>query len=169
MTLAAVAIAGAGGERAGSFGYIWFWLNPITWMVAYFELEGVIRSLAALVIGEAYGMLPLCAVDYLIRRRKRRRPKPEPPLVADDITPGDALCNIQIHSCRLRPDWKYPFAIRYGGGYFQVVATMDLGAGPHPYICSLRRLPPGAIARGLKDYHPEDVLTALPPLDPIEK
>jgi hypothetical protein len=169
VTLAAEAITGSGNERVGLFGYVWFWMNPITWMAAYFGFEGVTRSLAALVTGEAYGILPLCAVDYLIRRRERRHTKPELPVVADEITPGDDTCDIRIASCRLRPDWKYPFAIRYGGGYFQIVASIDLGAGPRPYVYSLRRLPHGEIARGLEEYHPEDVLTAVPPLEPVEK
>jgi hypothetical protein len=32
--------------------------------------------------------------------------------------------------------------------------------GPRPYVYSLRRLPPGEIAGGLKDYTPEDVQQA---------
>ncbi len=38
----------SGGERMGLFAYVWFWLNPITWLVAYFGVEGVLRSVAAL-------------------------------------------------------------------------------------------------------------------------
>jgi hypothetical protein len=161
--------ASAGSERIGLFGYVWFWMNPITWVVAYFILEGVTRSLAALVTGEAYGTMPLCVMDYLFRRMKRGRAKPELPLVPDEITPGDAACDMKVASCRARLDWTYPFTIRYSGAYFQVVARIDLGAGPRPYVYSLRRLPHGEIAQGLKEYHPDDILTAIQPLEPVEK
>lgn len=63
---------------------------------------------------------------------------------------------------RAKPDWQYPHTIRYSGGYFQVVSYQNFGAGPRPHVYSLRRLPQGEIAGGLKEYHPEDVLA--PPL-----
>lgn len=164
----ALSRSAGGNERIGLFAYVWFWTNPITWIVAYFCIEGVTRLLAALVTGEAYGMVPLCAIDYAIRRVERSRIKPELPLVPDEVTPGDGACDMKIAACRARPEWKYPFTIHYGGAYFQVVASMNLGAGPRPYIYSLRRLPQGEIARGLREYHPDDVLTAIQPLEPIE-
>ncbi len=156
-------------ERIGLFGYVWFWLNPITWVIAYFGLEGVMRSAAALVAGEAYGTLPLCVADYLWRRVKRGRARPELPLIADEISPGDGTCDMKIASCRNKLDWKYPFTIRFAGAHFQVIACINLGAGPRAYVYSLRRLPPGEIARGLKEYRTEDILTARQPLEPVEK
>jgi hypothetical protein len=163
VTLAADAISrsplpGAGSPRIGLFGHVWFWLNPITWAVAYFGLEGVTRALAALITGEVYGTLPLAIAEYLTRIPKLRRADTERPLIADEILPGGATCDMKIASCRSKTDWKYPFTILYGGAYFQVVASLALAAGPRPYVYSLRRLPHGEVARGLKDYHPEDVL-----------
>lgn len=162
---------GSGGadERVGLFAYVWFWLNPITWMVAYFGLEGVLRSVAALSAGESYGTLPLFLAEQLYQRAARPSKKPELALVSDEITTGDAICDMKIASCRAKADWKYPFTIRYGGAYFQVVANVHLGAGPRPYVYSLRRLPAGEIARGLREYHPEDVLVAVQRLERIEK
>lgn len=175
VTLAGRAIShsspGASGasERIGLFAYIWFWLNPITWVVAYFGFEGVTRSLAALSTGECYGTLPLFLLERLMRRVAHRRPTPLLPLVSDEITTGDATCDMKIASCRAKTEWKYPFTIRYGGGYFQVIADLDLGAGPRPYIYSLRRLPPGEIARGLKEYNPADVLILPQRVEKIER
>lgn len=145
-------------NRVGMFGYIWFSLNPITWIVLYFGLEGVARSLAALTSGEVYGTLPLCTADYLVRRVKKHAAKLELPVVADEIIPGDATCDMKIASCRNKPDWEYPFTIRYAGAYFQVIANMHLAAGSRPHVYSLRRLPAGEVARGLKEYDPEDIL-----------
>lgn len=164
-----VAVPDHSANRIGMFAYIWFWLNPITWAVAYFAFEGGVRFLAALVTGETYGILPLWAVERVWHFFKQRNARPPLPLVADEITPGDATCDIKIASCRPRSQWKYPFAIRYAGAYFQVVASSDLGVGPRPHVYSLRRLPPGEIAGGLKDYDPADILTSIAPLEPIER
>ncbi len=152
----------AAAPRIGMFAYIWFWLNPITWLVAYFVLEGVVRYLAALATGEVYGMLAFYVVDSAWRHLRQPARRPEPPLVADELTRGDAACDLKIASCRSKPDWKYPFAIRYAGSYFQVIAGVDLGVGPRPHVYSLRRLPPGEVARGLKEYQPDDILNRVP-------
>jgi hypothetical protein len=174
VTLARGAIShspegGGATERMGLFAYIWFWLNPVTWLVAYFGLEGVARLLAALSTGESYGTLPLFLIERLCRVATRRPQKPAPPLVCDEITTGDSACDMKIASCRAKTGWKHPFTIRYAGAYFQVVAGIDLGAGPRPHVYSLRRLPPGEIARGLEEYHPEDVLSAPQHLEKVER
>lgn len=54
-----VAIPDQSANRIGMFAYAWFWLNPLTWVVAYFAFEGAVRFLAAAVTGETYGILPL--------------------------------------------------------------------------------------------------------------
>lgn len=167
VTLAADAISrsslpGRDNPRIGVFGLLWFWSNPVTWLVAYFIVEGATRYLAALTTGEVFGTFPLCAVEYAARRIKQSRAQPELPLVADEILPGGGTYDMKIASCRAKPEWQYPFTIRYEGGYFQVVASVDLGAGPRPHVYSLRTLPFGEVAGGLKEYHPEDVLALAP-------
>jgi len=107
------------------------------------------------------GILPLCAVDFAHHLATRGRSKQELPLVRDEILPGDRSCDLKIASCRKRSDWKFPFTIRYESAFFQVVAEHFANAGPRPYIYSLRRLPPGEVARGLRDYHPDDVLVPV--------
>lgn len=158
-------------NRIGMFAIVWFWLNPVTWLVGYFVFEGTARFLAGLVTGQAYGIAPLWAVERIWRltERSRRNAHTELPLVADEITPGDPTCDMKVASCRSKIDWKYPFTIRYAGAYFQVIASVDLGAGPRPHVYSLRRLPPGEIAGGLRDYDPSDVLTPIARLEPVEK
>lgn len=161
VTMAAQAVAtsnapGADNSRLGMYAYILFLLNPITWIVAYFGVEGAVRAVCAISTDQVYGVLPLVLIER--GARALRPPKPELPLVADEILPGGAGCDIKIASCRSQAEWTYPFTIRYGGTFFQVVASARLGAGVRPYIYSLRRLPPGEVARGLKDYDPGDIL-----------
>ncbi|HWG57484.1 MAG TPA: hypothetical protein VN661_00395 [Candidatus Acidoferrales bacterium] len=152
---------GAYGPWAGLMGTLGFWFNPVTWLCISFTLEGILRGLGGLFAGEARGMAVISAGRWLYLRIKPE-PAAQLPLVTDEITPGDADCDIKISSCRLKGEWRYPYTIRYAGGYFQVMAHKNLGAGPRPHVYSLRRLPQGEIAGGLKEYDPGDVLT--PPL-----
>lgn len=145
-------------EVIGSAGFIVFVANPLTWLIVYFFCEGILRMTAAVVTGESCGILPLCAVDFTHYLATRGRSRAALPLVRDEILPGGPGCDIRIASCRKRPDWKYPFTIRYEGAYFQVVAEQSANVGPRPHVYSFRRLPPGEVARGLRDYHPDDVL-----------
>lgn len=143
---------------AGFFVVAW---HPITWVILYFFVEGILRMAAAVITGETYGVLPLWAADFIYRRALRRHPGPELPLVSDEVLPGDATCDLKVASCRKRPGWEYPFTIRYQQAFFQVTAAQIGKSGPRPYMYFLRRLPPGEIARGLRDYHPDDVLRPI--------
>ncbi len=147
------------------------WVSPsrvITSLAAYFAAEGIVRFYAAISTHEAVGSFPLIAAADIYRIVKSSRARPKLPLVRDEISSGNETCDLKIASCRPKTDWKYPFTVRYAGAYFQVVEYVDVGAGSRPYIYSLRRLPPGEIAGGLKDYDPEDILAAIQPLERIE-
>ena len=148
-------------EIAGEAGLVGFVINPLTWVALYFGIEGVFRAIAALSTGEIVGSLPFCGAELLWRYSRRKPAAPELPLVQDEITPGGSACDIQIASCRARDGWKYPFTLRYGGTYFQVIGEKYLGAGPRPYVYLLRRLPAGEKAGGLQNYDPSDVLAPV--------
>lgn len=158
---------GAYGDWAGLMGTVRFWVNPIAWFWLLLAAEGILRALGGLFAGEARGMAVIALGRYLYLRAKPM-PAPELPLVSDEVTPGGSDCDIKIASCRRKTDWRYPYTVRYAGAYFQVIAYRDIGAGPRPHIYSLRRLPQGEIAGGLREYHPEDVLVPSEKLQPIE-
>jgi hypothetical protein len=141
-------------------GVIAFVFHPVTCVIFYFMAEGVLRAIAAYSSDVVYGTLPLAVVEFAIRKWKPVEKRPVLPLVADEITPGGAQCDMKVASCREKPDWKYPFTIHYFGGYFQVIGAVDLGVGSRPFVYSLRRLPPGEIAKGLKNSDPEEILVA---------
>ncbi|MGA2509470.1 MAG: hypothetical protein ABSG27_04510 [Candidatus Acidiferrales bacterium] len=148
-------------ETVTQAGFITFASHPLTWFILYFAVEGVVRATAALVTGEVCGTLPLYAIDGAIYMAGRLRKPSELDLVPDEVAAGKSEGELKISSCRKRPDWKYPFTIRYGGAFFQVIGENYIGRGPRPYVYSLRRLPMGEIARGLKEYDPRDVLTPV--------
>jgi hypothetical protein len=152
-------------------GAYFAWTAPsrtITSVAAYFAAEGTVRFYAAISTGEALGTFPLIALADLGRIAKRSAARPKLPLVRDEVLRGDASCDLKIASCHEKSDWKYPFTIKYEGTYFQVTGQSDLRVGPRPYIYLLRRLPPGEVARGLKDYSPDDILTRLQPVARVE-
>lgn len=154
-------------EFVGGAGFMIFAGNPITWIILYFGAEGILRLAAAVITGEAFGTLPLCAIDAGIRLATRRRKTSDLPLVSDEILPGDASSDLRIASCQKRTEWKYPFTIRYERAFFQVVGVDSCEKGPRPYVYLFRRLPPGEVARGLRDYHPDDVLVTSTPIQSV--
>ena len=154
-------------EVAGEAEFVTFALNPLSWLILYFMAEGLLRTMGAFATGEIVGTLPLYGCEYVWRKAKRKRAAPELPLVPDEIVPGGGACEIQIASCRRREEWKYPYTLRYAGAYFQVIDEKYLAAGPRPYIYSLRRLPIGEVARGLRDYDPGDVLEPVHRIQPL--
>lgn len=148
-------------ESVSHAGFFAFIMHPLTWLILYFGVEGTLRTFAALSTGEVYGTVPLWGLEWIYRLAMRRRPRAELPLVRDEVTGGGSAYDMRIYSCRRRSEWRYPFTIRYGGAYFQVIDEKFIDAGPRPYAYSLRRLPPGEVARGLAEYDPEDVLVPV--------
>ena len=149
--------SGGGSSFIGVFALIWFWINPITWCVAYFGAEGAVRSVSALANGDVYGMLPLYLLDRLLHRGQAAI-EPEEDVIADEVLPGNRTCDMRIASCRAKADWEYPFTIKYEGTYFQVMSCQRLHGGLRPFVYSLRRLPAGERTSGLREYHLEDIL-----------
>lgn len=145
------------------------WPNPITWVVCFIGLEGLTRAVAALAAGEARGTVFLAVPYFLFHKATSGAVKQELPLVRDEVAPGKDSNEIQIASSRVKPEWKYPFTIRYGGGYFQVVGERGIKVGPRPIVYTLRRLPPGEIARGLAEYDPSHALIETQRIQPIEQ
>jgi hypothetical protein len=155
--------------REGLVGIAGFAMNPITWVVCYVGLEGLFRAAGALAGGEARGTIFLAAPYFVLRKMTASAAKPELPLVRDEVTPGKDPSEIQIAASRKKSEWKYPFTIRYGGAYFQVVGERDIKVGPRPIHYTLRRLPAGEIARGLAEYDPGDALIEKERIQPIEQ
>jgi hypothetical protein len=143
-----------------------FLLHPLTWLILCFGFEGMARALTALASNETMATFPLWALEKIYRVIKNSRRLSQIPLVPDEITGGGSF-DLQIASCRPRRDWKYPFTIRYGGAYFQVIAEKFINAGPRPHIYSFQRLPAGEIASGLQEYDPKDVLTPVERIQPV--
>ncbi|MGH9735361.1 MAG: hypothetical protein ACRD8A_12320 [Candidatus Acidiferrales bacterium] len=144
-------------DRLGAAGFVVLATTPVTWLILYFVAEGLFRIFVAMGTGEACGLLPLVIIDYVCRPLFRPT-KRQLPLVSDEvIAQGDH--DLTISSCRRKPEWKHPYAIRYHRAFFRVVGQKTQTFGPRPYVYTLRRLGPGEVASGLRDYDPRDILS----------
>jgi hypothetical protein len=151
------------GMAMGAIGLFYFAMHPVTWVLAYFTVEGIWRTLAAMLTEESPGTLPLAIVAWVVGGMRRRAYERRVPPVADQVTRGGekdtwALC---VASCRPKPEWKYALTIRYQGEYFQVAGEAVAGATPaRPHVYLLNRPPAGEAYRGVREYDPETLLRA---------
>jgi len=147
------------GERIGLVALIIVALNPVTWVIYGWGVEGGIRVLGAAITGEIVGTLPLWAIDRSYCALVRWTNHWRMPVVADEVTwgkDGDAEI-LRIKSCRPKPNWQNHPTIRYHDEFFQVSNVLP-APETQTYVYHLRRLQPGEMFRGLEDYDPRDVL-----------
>ncbi len=152
-------VPGEGSAYAMGFAaFVLFAIHPLTWVLAYFSVEGVLRAFAAALNEEVTGTLPLVLVDGLAARVQRAAYELRVPQVPDLVTRSDGKqpWDLQVASSRPKPHWKYPLTICYGGEFFQVIgetSSEDAAGRPHVYL--LKRIAPGELLRGLEHYNPE--------------
>lgn len=131
-----------------------FLFTPLTWIIFFFAAEGLFRILVATASDEGCAAFPFFVLGWLFAGPTRRPSALQLPNISDEVTNGDARCDLKISSCGPKPDRKYPYTIRYRGTFFQVISARRQLTGSRPYVYRLRRLPPGETARGLRDYDP---------------
>lgn len=153
---------GAGASYAmGLASLVAFLLQPKTWVLAYFALEGTVRAVAAAVTDESPASLPFVLMEKLRGAFSRTAYEHRVPLIVDQVTRGDASqgWDLRIASCRPKPDWKAAKSIRYRDEFFRVIGESRAGTTPaRPHVYLLRLVPPGEALRGVEDYTAEDVL-----------
>lgn len=145
-----------GGAQAIPLGLVAeFFLQPSTLPLIYLWADSSVRTVAGLT-GEDRPLLVLWLLDFLHRRIVRARALRElGPLVPDNVFRGDGTqFDLRIESCRPK-DWGPLVALSHQGGLFHVTA-MDIGPPPRRFLYFLRELPPGTVARGLREYDPEE-------------
>lgn len=156
-------------------------LHPLTWLIAYCGVEGIIRLCAAFT-DTAVGVLPLFLADktfLLIAGRRSPEPKPAAnisqdylasilgalrerisagklPLVPDELrfTQKGSEEILEIRSCRAKADWIPPRVVRHEDRYYQLEASSP-GIAPRPFVYELRRLSRGVPGRTVLNYAPE--------------
>ena len=165
----------------GFAGLAVMFLHPLTWLIAYCGVEGMVRLCAAFT-DTTLGVLPLFLADkiYLqlarggnplsvgtdkfsqshlasgIRAVRERALMATLPLVPDKLhfTREGSDEILEIHSCRVKTEWTPPRVVRYEDRYYQLEACSERST-PRPFVYTLRRLSAGVPGRTVLIYSPE--------------
>jgi hypothetical protein len=154
--------------------------HPVTWLLAYFCIEGAVRFLGAAFSNSIMGTLPLFLVSKIIgifsrdpqaqeegpgvassffsaiNEKLLERSQPECPdeLMATKSGPHEFL---EIRASRRKPDWDPPRTVRIHDTYYRL-ETFTKGAPPRPFRYTLRKLTAGVPSRTVLLYAPENAL-----------
>ncbi len=145
----------------GFVSYVEFLIQPLTILIAYFILEGLVRSAAALVTGEVVGTLPLILIERGLRYIRRRREEKRqgeiiPDLVSAAPVEGSGY-DLSVSSCRAKPNWDQLMTISYAESLYEVADYVE-AAPPRRHVYLLRRAPENKVVRGLCHYDPNAIL-----------
>ncbi|MBI4466604.1 MAG: hypothetical protein HY656_04145 [Acidobacteria bacterium] len=134
-------------------------LQPLTVLLIYFTLEGVVRLAGAAFTEEVLPTLPLHLVAWAQERLEARRAERAlgPPVV-DTVERGDGKhYDLGIASCRPKPNWDRLMTVAYEDEFYEVIKE-ERGARPRQFIYLLRKMPEGKVIRGLHHYRPDEPL-----------
>lgn len=158
--------------------------HPLTLLLGYCVLEGMLRLCAAAFSEQSLGILPLALIDWIAIRPFRRIPagameagsaavnarslvaavrehvlNARGPEQADELSfrteEGDEL--MEIRASRRKQDWVPPRVVRCEDAYYRLEASA-MKAGPRPFFYSLRRLSAGVPGRTVIIYSPAEAL-----------
>jgi hypothetical protein len=156
--------------------------HPLTWLIAYFGLEGALRLGAALT-GTGCGTFPFFLLDkmFLLLFGRRERSLLDEAAAGSGLqaTAGgireliagagravsDEICLkreggeeiLEICASRKKDGWDPPRTVRYQKSYYRLESA-SMGGRPRPFRYLLRRLPVGVPGRSVLLYSPLDAV-----------
>ena len=169
-TIADAALKGGGGDEAlansaAQFGMgftvlVEYAFSPLTLLLIYFTIEGVVRLFAAFTVDECVGTMPLYLIAWgLDRAGEARKERQLGPRVLDEVQHCKGISyDLVIASCRSKPGWDRLITIEYEDRLYEIFDETK-GIPPRPYIYQLRNHSEGKVIRGLHHYHPDEMLT----------
>jgi hypothetical protein len=127
-------------QHAGFMGLIVVAAHPLTWVLGYFMVEGLVRGLSGGITGEAPGSLPLVALDRFWIWIAHR----EPAEVGDLVTRDDLRKDwqLKIEASRPKRGWESGRIVRFEDRYYRMEARLT-AAKPRPAVYLLARLAAG--------------------------
>jgi len=156
-------------QEVGGVSYVVIMTHPITWLLAFFVVEGAVRLCAA-AFAEPVGTLPLVLVDWaagMFRPRDERATETlkrnagsfagaikEKVMLAKARDVEDELNYrkngadeiLEIRASRKKEEWVAPKVVRVDETYYRLDET-GVGAGARPFWYRLKRLPAGVPGR----------------------
>jgi hypothetical protein len=161
---------------------VWF-THPLTLLLGYLILEGMIRFLAAAFGEQSLGILPLGVLDFILIRPFRPRNAlsvrehegaagnarsfldalREAVLKVRGVPESDELHFrnhgdvevMEIRASHRKQEWVPPRTVRFEDAYNRLEAS-TVKKGPRPFYYTLRRLPSGVPGRSVLIYAPVD-------------
>jgi hypothetical protein len=142
---------------AGIFTLLEYMVLPLTWVLIYFIIEGLLRFSAALVSGEVVGTMPLHLIALVQGRiSKAAAERAMGPRVPDEVqSVVEKEGELRILSCRPKEGWNNLMTVSYKDTLYEVAGQQE-GAPPRRFVYLLRPKPEGKIVRGLCQYDPEE-------------
>ena len=160
---AALKAAELGGETAvmgsGTFVLAAYMIQPVTILLVYLILEGLVRFLAASITGETAPNFVLAIVSMIHSRvagtaselaMGARVADQVEALNSDDV-------KLRIRSCRQKPEWDQRVTIFYNDQLYEVAGN-ETGGAPRRFVYLLRLKPANKVVRGTYHYSPTEVL-----------
>lgn len=161
-TTATMKAAETGGETAvmgmGLFVLAEYLIQPLTLLLIYFLIEGLVRVAAAISTSEVVPTLPLQLVamahsKLLVAKRQRELGPPVP----DIVQPGSGDFALVIASCRPK-FWTAMTTIAYEDRLYELVRE-DSAEPPRRWVYVLRKRPEGKVVRGaIYQYAPDEIM-----------
>lgn len=168
-------LGGVTDQEIGGVSLVVMATHPVTWLLAFFVLEGAMRLCAAAFAENAVATLPLAIVDWVagvfrtnedragaaLKRNagsfaalmKERMLQSRAKDVADELTyhrNGEEEY-LEIRASRKKEEWAAPKVVRVDEVYYRLEET-GLGRGARPFWYRLRRLAAGVPGRNVIFY-----------------
>ena len=160
-----VAATEQGGDTAvrglGLIILVAYLLRPLSLLLIYFVIEGLVRVAAAIISSEIVPTLPLQLMALAHARIiKSKYERDLGPLVEDLVSPGAGDFALCIASCRPKP-WTPMTTIAYEDRLYEL-AREDTAEPPRRWVYVLRKRPEHKIVRGEIYQYRQDELLARP-------
>ncbi len=143
----------------GYVSMVEYFLQPLTWVLLYFAVEGAVRAVAAATTEETIGTLPLHLVAWADERvgewRMERALGPRVADIVESVYSPDY--DLRVFTCRPKRDWDRMMTVSHEGQLYEVLGQQD-GKPPRRFIYRLRKSKSGWVVRTIHDYDPAEVL-----------
>jgi hypothetical protein len=169
-------------QQIAGAAYTVFLFHPLTWVLAYFFIEGAVRLCGAAFAENVLGTLPLGLIDRALSLATNRTDA-KPALtdqrnaqsfagavrertmlaglkqVPDELhyATNQSQELLEIRASRRKDDWLAPKVVRVDDQYYRLEET-SVENGPRPFRYRLRRLERGVPGRNVLLYKSDDAL-----------
>jgi hypothetical protein len=164
----------------GLSAFVIWCIHPLTWLLASFFIEGLMRIVAAISIEQILPMWILAFADWCYGKLTHRPPEGDalhlprgreqlrafvqaakqaaktarlvelPDELAESAEGADSI--LEIRSSHVKSEWTPPLVVRVDSVYYRLESVAE-GKSPRPFIYRLRRLAAGVPGRNVILYH----------------